>query len=374
MPATIWLIRHCQGLHNVTKNHNLFDPKLTDKGLEQGQAFWDETGHQYAKDVTLILASPSMRTIQTARLCFQGLLEDGQKQIKLDPDLMEGSDIFAVHKSNIPRPKEDILKEWNGSINLVDADALVTDEYRDRTPGSKYSDEFAMYHARAERARETIRRLADSLADDQIVAVVSHFHCLRWLIGDENGEADVHWRNCQMRPFRFQRDLSSREPRYHLVPASSPNPGSNGPLGLRNILERARAAAADPNLDPTKPHHIFVNPAELTWERSQELAREFAAAARGESGVAMTITAPEFQFSRDRLASQVATKARQLRRYVEIYKEGHGFPVAALEQAMVLHRGTAWIVAATDEQIWPEGWHPTNPDMPARRDAFLANW
>eukprot|EP00929_Paragymnodinium_shiwhaense_P089332 TRINITY_DN49491_c0_g1_i1.p1 TRINITY_DN49491_c0_g1~~TRINITY_DN49491_c0_g1_i1.p1 ORF type:complete len:223 (+),score=24.89 TRINITY_DN49491_c0_g1_i1:3-671(+) len=63
----VFLVRHGEGQHNVTKNYNLSDPVLTEKGQQQATSL---RGHSDLNGCDLILVSPMTRTIQTATLAF----------------------------------------------------------------------------------------------------------------------------------------------------------------------------------------------------------------------------------------------------------------------------------------------------------------
>ncbi|KAK8097800.1 phosphoglycerate mutase protein [Apiospora kogelbergensis] len=398
MPATIWLIRHAEGLHNKLQNSALRDPMLTDEGTRQAEAFWRETGSLYAGNIAAIFASPSIRAIQTAQLGLQGIVQQKgqpgavQQQglpIILQPDMMEMLDPGSLASgspqvtSSIPRENWALNQRFGRTLSFELVPSADVVEWSDRNPNSIYADTPAAYTARAGRARETLRQAAEALPDDQIVVVVAHYESLRWLVGGDNGQARVTWRNCEMRPYRFEADPFSRARRYYLRPATAPNqPAAAELLSLRHVVTG--------RLSPEEQRRADLGRVFMTWGRSQELAQEFSTEAGrafdegattttgdtdADAPAMMTMMTPRFRFRRDLIHDPVTRmRARQLRRYVEIYPADHGSPPAVLEQALVVAPGDAWTIVSPLETLWPDEWHPTNPDMAAQRSGFLLGW
>ncbi|KAI1329641.1 phosphoglycerate mutase-like protein [Xylariaceae sp. FL0255] len=79
MAPTIILIRHAQALHNVNDDWGIFDPALTEKGIEQCQSLEAQLGKDfpYSKEKCRIVVSPSTRTLQTVRHSLQWLIDHG---------------------------------------------------------------------------------------------------------------------------------------------------------------------------------------------------------------------------------------------------------------------------------------------------------
>ncbi|KAK8068921.1 phosphoglycerate mutase-like protein [Apiospora phragmitis] len=371
MPATIWLIRHAQGIHNVTQNWDLVDPELTQLGEDQARDFYNKNAQKMNGKIAAIFASPSLRTIQTAILCFSGPIHEG-KRISLDPYLME----------------LELLKFFGDNISIAN---ISTPEYQSRAPESRFRDDQDAVRARAHRARESLYRLADSLRYDEIIAVVSHFHMLRALVGGESGEDAVNWKNCQMLQYRFVQDEFAPVKQYQLQfspsylknqraasisdapPESSllsppPTPDS-GYSGLRSILKRVHGDGNASSPGPRKS---------VSWSDNLEIQHDFSKLTRMEFAVArkefiMADLSPQFQYNIERLTPVTLLRARQLGRYCSIYTTNHGFPAVMLEQAEVL-QPDAWSHASPDERTWPDEWHPSNPDMPGYQAAFLNGW
>ncbi|KAL7971463.1 histidine phosphatase superfamily [Trichoderma sp. SZMC 28014] len=93
MPPTIVLIRHAQALHNEAKDHSIPDPRLTDLGLQQCAQLRQNLVQRFSsfEGKIAIVASPMMRTLQTASLAADWLVERGIK-IEADADWQENSD------------------------------------------------------------------------------------------------------------------------------------------------------------------------------------------------------------------------------------------------------------------------------------------
>lgn len=82
MPPTIILIRHAEAQHNLTKDYTLRDPPLTEKGLQQCKSLATSLSARFSninsKDVAIIV-SPMQRTLQTAQLALDWLVDQSVK-------------------------------------------------------------------------------------------------------------------------------------------------------------------------------------------------------------------------------------------------------------------------------------------------------
>ncbi|KAI0107541.1 histidine phosphatase superfamily [Nemania sp. FL0031] len=79
MAPIVILIRHAQALHNVQNDWSIFDPKLTEKGIEQCKtlAVQLEACFPYSTEGCRIIVSPLSRTLQTVQHSLGWLLEQG---------------------------------------------------------------------------------------------------------------------------------------------------------------------------------------------------------------------------------------------------------------------------------------------------------
>ncbi|KAL2021287.1 hypothetical protein VTK56DRAFT_7366 [Thermocarpiscus australiensis] len=71
MPSTIYLARHAESVHNVTKDFNLRGPGLTKLGLTQASSL--AASFPYLSSVAVVLTSPMRRAIETAIAGFGGI-------------------------------------------------------------------------------------------------------------------------------------------------------------------------------------------------------------------------------------------------------------------------------------------------------------
>ncbi|KAL7951955.1 histidine phosphatase superfamily [Trichoderma barbatum] len=93
MSPTIVLIRHAQALHNETQDHSIPDPRLTDLGIQQCAQLRHNLVQRFSsfEGRIAVIASPMTRTLQTASLAADWLIERGIK-IEADADWQELSD------------------------------------------------------------------------------------------------------------------------------------------------------------------------------------------------------------------------------------------------------------------------------------------
>lgn len=100
MASTIYLIRHAESVHNVSKDFSHRDPPLTELGIAQASAL----GKSFPglASVAIVLTSPLTRTLETTLAAFSHILDkqsvgdggiDAGARLVLDPDLQERSDL-----------------------------------------------------------------------------------------------------------------------------------------------------------------------------------------------------------------------------------------------------------------------------------------
>lgn len=92
MPPTLILIRHAEALHNVDKDYSIPDPVLSQLGLQQCVQLRDHLRQNLplADQAELIVVSPMRRTLQTALLGLDWLIERGVP-VRLDAGWQENS-------------------------------------------------------------------------------------------------------------------------------------------------------------------------------------------------------------------------------------------------------------------------------------------
>ncbi|KAK0704636.1 phosphoglycerate mutase family protein [Lasiosphaeris hirsuta] len=176
MPSTIYLIRHAESAHNVTKDFTLRDPGLTPLGHTQAAAL--ATTFPALDTVAVILASPLTRTIETALAAFGGLLADPEDvRVILDPNLQERSDL--------PCDTGSAPADLSARFPALDFGDLGDEWYRKE---GVYTADDAAVAARAAAVRGILCELAGALGDAEgrrDVAVVTHGVFMKFLAGDQ---------------------------------------------------------------------------------------------------------------------------------------------------------------------------------------------
>ena len=94
MSPVIYLVRHAESEHNISKDFTQRDPPLTASGLAQAvhlaESFPDPAS------VAVVFTSPLARALQTTTAAFSKIIrKDAARgaQLIIDPDLQERSDL-----------------------------------------------------------------------------------------------------------------------------------------------------------------------------------------------------------------------------------------------------------------------------------------
>jgi len=185
MPTTIYLIRHAESAHNVTKDFSLRDPGLTAQGFVQASSL--ATTFSALASTAVILTSPLRRTIETTLAGFGGIFNNTDNKKKaveliLDPDLQERSDLPCDTGSD-PSTLKSLFPDldFNGSVL---ADGWWAKEGR-------FAADDAAVAARAaavrKRIAEVVKRLESEEGSEEKrdVVVVTHGVFMKFLTGDE---------------------------------------------------------------------------------------------------------------------------------------------------------------------------------------------
>ncbi|KYK55004.1 phosphoglycerate mutase family protein [Drechmeria coniospora] len=192
MAPTIHLVRHAQGVHNLSvENESIRDPDLTTLGSSQCADL--RTAFPYHDLVTRLVASPLRRTLAT---CVAAFGHDSLYPIVALDVLQEVSDSPCDTGSSTQR----LLDEFGGRVDL----ARVSDGWTEKGAGSVFEPTLEKIAERARESRTALRALAGS-GDDHVV-VVSHGGMLHFLTDDwqgiPNGRA-TGWDNCEYRSYQF---------------------------------------------------------------------------------------------------------------------------------------------------------------------------
>ncbi|KAI5458863.1 histidine phosphatase superfamily [Mariannaea sp. PMI_226] len=171
MSPTIVLIRHAQALHNVDRDYSIHDPPLSVRGLEQCAALRNHLQGIFVSATTnvvsvAIVVSPMRRTLQTAMLSLDWLIDRGVK-LDANADWQENSDK--------PCDTGSPISSLVGDFPLVNFDT-VDPLWPDKT--SPAAQRFAHTKqdivARGQRALDGLRQ-----RPERLIFVVSHSGFLR---------------------------------------------------------------------------------------------------------------------------------------------------------------------------------------------------
>ncbi|KAF3352901.1 hypothetical protein VdG1_08587 [Verticillium dahliae VDG1] len=212
MPPVVHCVRHGQGFHNVGGGcYTLPDPHLTPLGEEQSKALGRTVFADQSK-ISLVLASPLCRTLQSAYLVFQSALTSSSKchpEIIAIPDAQETSDDACDVGTN-PSVLRRVVAESKLPVNL----SLVKEGWNVKALGTRYSPESNAIAARARDARiftrEKIRQLIEQGDTEPQIALVAHGGFLHYFTEDWEDSwlnPGTGWRNCEARSYVFKEDV-----------------------------------------------------------------------------------------------------------------------------------------------------------------------
>ncbi|KAJ5090813.1 hypothetical protein N7532_009497 [Penicillium argentinense] len=218
MPPTLYVIRHGQGEHNVNDASHLRDPLLTAKGKEQclelQQAF------PVPQDISLILASPLQRTIQTAAYAFAPELDARNVSFILTPNAQEisGMNCDIGHKVDFIRETAPrLIHEAAPSWKVENLDTTLVKEDWNSKKGI-YAPTLTSVRRRAAELRKWIWS-----RPEKDIVLVTHGGFLHYLTEDWTGyvvERGTGYQNCEYRKLEFTPESNAEE--AHLVePGSS---------------------------------------------------------------------------------------------------------------------------------------------------------
>ncbi|GIZ48083.1 hypothetical protein CKM354_001115800 [Cercospora kikuchii] len=204
MTVTIHCIRHGQGVHNLMEDYTIHDPLLTPDGEARSRLAWkihfpDE---KQGKENLLIAASPSRRTLQTACLAFQDILDSTEKKVLAIPDAQETSD-DACDTGSDPESLREFINERGLAVDL----SLVGNGWNKKQAGSRYGPSDKAIIDRAIALRRFLfdlvrNRLPESAPIE--IALVSHGTFLHYFTGDWEDACRfpaTGWKNCEIRSY-----------------------------------------------------------------------------------------------------------------------------------------------------------------------------
>ncbi|KAL3952420.1 hypothetical protein ACCO45_012363 [Purpureocillium lilacinum] len=193
MAPTIVLIRHAQALHNVDNTTGPLDPRppLTDLGLEQCAALRASLLERYGADGSLppraediaVIVSPMRRTLQTATLALDWLLDRGVRfeasadwQENSDQPCDTGSALDAIAPSFPHVSFSNVSPLWpdKTTSSTPSPSSAATAQTKEPTPAQLFGYSRVSILARGRRALEALHA-----RPERLVFVVSHSGFLR---------------------------------------------------------------------------------------------------------------------------------------------------------------------------------------------------
>ncbi|KAH7309900.1 phosphoglycerate mutase family protein [Stachybotrys elegans] len=187
MSHLIYLVRHAESEHNVSKDFSQRDPPLTSLGLSQASALADTFPDPGS--IATVFTSPLTRTLQTTLAGFSHIISEqylksqgsseGARLI-IDKDLQERSDLPCDTGS-----KRSILEK---AFPLLDFGSLDEDWF---TKDSLYTADDSVVAARAKIFRERLRKAIQDIeaSDDSMhgrkhIVVITHGVFMKYLCED----------------------------------------------------------------------------------------------------------------------------------------------------------------------------------------------
>lgn len=187
MASTIYLVRHAESEHNVSKDFSHRDPSLTELGQSQASAL--AQSFPALSSVAVVLTSPLARAVQTTLGAFGSIIDkqfigdsgiDAGARLILDPDLQERSDLPCDTGSD-----RELLEARFPSLDF----SVLRDGWHAKT-GPNTADDAAV-KARAQAVRDKLLTLVEELAKEsdtgkRDVVVVTHGVFMKFLAEDES--------------------------------------------------------------------------------------------------------------------------------------------------------------------------------------------
>lgn len=187
MASTIYLVRHAESEHNLSKDFSQLDPPLTTLGYAQAAQLVSTFPHP--ERIAVIITSPLRRAIQTSLTGFRHVLDkryfdqasgfgvEHGIALTLEPGLQErsampcdtGSERFILEKEFLNLDLEQLSENWQAKAGQYAAD----------------DDSVTL---RATRIREKFRQLTVTLRGNERrdIVVVTHGMFMKFLSGEGN--------------------------------------------------------------------------------------------------------------------------------------------------------------------------------------------
>lgn len=229
MSPVIHFVRHAQGFHNLGAGYtHISDPDLTPLGEQQCSSLREISLAEQPK-ISLVVASPLSRTLNTAFLAFQPALSNGRcpPRILAIPSAQETSNLHCdIGREPSVLESHCIQRGWPVDLSLVE------EGWTKKTAQSKYSPACSAIRSRAKETRCFLRRklreLVEAGVEDPEIVLVSHGQFLHYLTDDWEDCAKfmgTGWGNCEMRTYFFEDRLDSEDSEARLVESSKSRNG-----------------------------------------------------------------------------------------------------------------------------------------------------
>ncbi|KAI4717132.1 phosphoglycerate mutase-like protein [Aureobasidium sp. EXF-10727] len=214
MAPTIYVVRHAQGHHNVNNQHHLRDPNVTDLGRTQCTNLSNTFPKSSLPTSFTIMASPLIRTIQTACLGFGDVLKE-RPDVKFI--LVPFAQEIANQPCDIGYPQAELKQKiaaWLDHENLgfgierMDW-SLVEDGWNSKA--GPYAATLEAVNARAAALRATLYA-----HPSEAVVLVTHGAFLHFFTADWasfDGSKGTAYENCEFRNFSWEAEEGEG---YHL--------------------------------------------------------------------------------------------------------------------------------------------------------------
>ncbi|PHH82923.1 hypothetical protein CDD82_4246 [Ophiocordyceps australis] len=191
MAPTIHLVRHAQGVHNLSvANESIHDPDVTALGQEQCAALG--AAFPYHASLKHLVASPLRRTITTCLAAFG----HGNVGPVVALDVLQEVSAAPCDVGSAP---EVLQREFGSQVDLAGVRAAWTD----KGPGSVFEPTVDKLTARASEARRALR---DLVRGEEHLVAVTHGGFLHFLTDDWQGIPEgraTGWDNCECRSYQF---------------------------------------------------------------------------------------------------------------------------------------------------------------------------
>lgn len=208
MDTLVYLVRHAESEHNVSKDFSQRDPPLTTNGLTQASSL--KTHFPDASSVAVVLTSPLTRAIQTTLAGFSQIIagksndHNGEKKsatLIIDRDLQERSDLPCDTGSELA-----LLCEAFPSLDF----SRFGHDWFAKT--GLYAADHASVSLRAQKFRETLWNLSESWKERQpsattkmSIVVVTHGVFMKYLSQD----MDIDLPKAGWQVFRLQKNSTN---------------------------------------------------------------------------------------------------------------------------------------------------------------------